>query len=227
MYRLGISSSVECSSEQASGEAVGSDEVANVSVLFKGCTFFGDPATTKGLAAGEIQVNLLKGRLGYINKAKHEVGVLLEPATSGGLFAEFEVSEGQVLFKVGEGNATEGAFYEETPGSPTGNDAVISPITPVNQMTHTFTQDYRVEEIKPYEAVSCHISHTCPRGTTGEFGAPNADYLNIPNHFEGGPQDSLEFVTEASSEPEGSSWSPAGQEITNVNTVEGNAEIKG
>ena len=30
---------------------------------------------------------------GYINKAAHEVGVLLEPAVAGGLFAEFESSK--------------------------------------------------------------------------------------------------------------------------------------
>ena len=60
---------MECETEHATGEAVASDEVANVSVRFKGCTFFGDPATTAGLAAGEIQTNLLKGKLGYIKKA--------------------------------------------------------------------------------------------------------------------------------------------------------------
>ena len=64
---------------------------------FKGCTFAGDPATTHGLSAGEIQVNALKGRLGYINKVGHEVGVILEPTTAGGAFAEFEVLEGNLM----------------------------------------------------------------------------------------------------------------------------------
>ena len=123
---IGVTPFVECVTEHASGEADGSNEVANVSVLFTGCTFFGDPATTKGLAAGEIRVNTLKGHLGYISAAKHEVGVLLEPATSKGLFAEFEVLNGVNDFRVGEGNATEGAFYEQAHGTPTGNDGVIS-----------------------------------------------------------------------------------------------------
>ena len=224
---LGIGASVECESEQASGEASGADEVVNVSVRFKGCTYFGNPATSEGSPAGEIQTATLKGKLGYLNGAKHEVGVLLEPAVAKGLFAEFYVNEGGNRFKVGEGNATEGAFYEKTPGVPTGNDGVISPIAPVNQMTHTFTQNYRVERVEAYEPASCPVSHTCPLGTEGEFGKPNLDYLNVPSHFEGGPTDALEFVTESVTEPEGSSWSPAGEEITNVNTVEGEAEIKG
>jgi hypothetical protein len=35
---------VECERENASGEAVGPDEVANIAVRFKGCTTFGLPA---------------------------------------------------------------------------------------------------------------------------------------------------------------------------------------
>ena len=195
---------------------------------FAGCTSFGEPATTPGLPAGEIQTAPFKGRLGYINKATHAVGVLLQPATAGGPFAEFEVFEGQKVDHVGAGSAAEGAFYEEASGTPTGNDGVISPITPINQMTHTFTQNYRTETIAPYEPVSCPISHTCPHGDENFAEEPAKDILNIPSHFEGGPVEALENYL-ANSEPGNGtgSWSPAGQEITNVNTVEGEAEIKG
>ena len=186
------------------------------------------PATTHGLPAGEIQTETLKGRLGYINKATHEVGVLLEPATAGGQFAAFEVIEGQKVDHVGEGNAAQGAFYEKADGTPTGDDGIISPITPVNQMTHTFTQNYRVETIAPYEPVSCPISHTCPHGDKNYAEKPAKDILNIPSHLEGGPLEGLENYIENTEPGNGTgSWSPAGQEITNVNTVEGNAEIKG
>jgi len=223
-----FSPSVECAAEHATGEAVSTNEVANVSVRFTGCTALGDPATTHGLPAGEIQTNVLKGRLGYINKATHEVGVLLQPATPGGEFAEFEIVEGQKIVHVGEGSAAQGAFYEEAHGAPTGNDGVISPITPVNQMTHTFTQNYRVEKIEPYEPVSCAISHTCLVGNKGAFGGNAEDVLNVPSHFEGGPVDTLEnYIANAEAENGTGAWSPAGEEITNVNTVEGEAEIKG
>jgi hypothetical protein len=219
---------VECASEHATGEAAGTAEVANVSVRFTGCTSFGEPATTHGLPAGEIQTDILKGRLGYIKKATHEVGVLLEPATAGGAFADFEVFEGQKEDRVGVGNAAEGAFYEEANGTPAGNDGIISPVTPINQMTHTLTQNYRGERIEPYEPVSCPISHTCPFGDKNFDEAPAKDFLNIPSHFEGGPVETLENYLANSEAGDGSgAWSPAAQEITNVNTLEGEAEIKG
>ena len=219
---------VECATEHATGEATGADEVANVSVRFTGCTSFGEPATTHGLPAGEIQTETLKGRLGYINKATHAVGVLLEPATSGGQFAEFEVFEGQKIDHVGAGNAAEGAFYEQANGTPSGNDGIISPVVPVNQMTHTFTQNYRIEKIEPYEPASCAISHTCPHGNKNFAEEPAKDFLNVPSHFEGGPAEALEnYLANENLENGTGSWSPAGQEITNVNTVEGEAEIKG
>ena len=212
---------IECTSEHNSGEAVSNDEVANVSVRFKNCTFSGAPATTPGLPAGEIQVNPLKGHIGYINKLTHQVGVLLEPATAQGRFAQFEVLGGAGLTNVGEGNATEGSFYEEagTPGSPTGNDGILSPITPVDQMTHTFTQQFRVEETEV----------PCLCGGRSKDGEKLRAYVNIPSHFEGGPLERLESQLTVN-EPETNEtglWSSAGQEITNVNVVEGEAEIKG
>ena len=198
---------VECESEQATGEASGSDQIQNVSVRFIGCSSFGLPATSAGLNAGEIQVNPLKGRLGYINKSTHEVGVLLEPVAVQGYFATFELLNGNLEMSVGEGNATEGSFYEESsPGVPTGNDGVISPITPVNTMTHTFTQNYRLTE-------------------------PREDVIqNEPSHLEGEPNRVLEDTPESIGEFEHGSqeaWSPAGEELSNTNTVEGDAEIKG
>ena len=146
-YSLGVRGKVvECKTEHATGEASGTDEVTDVNVTFKGCVAAtGYPATSPGHTPGEIVTFQLKGRLGYINKANHEVGVLLQPATAGGLFAEFEIGEepGEILEKVGVGNSTE-VRHEEL--GTTGNDGVISPITPVNHMSHTFTQNYRIEE---------------------------------------------------------------------------------
>ena len=104
---------------------------------------------------------------------------------------------------------------------------MISPITPVNQMTHTFTQNYRLE----------HTHFPCPENCyesgvnfeTNEYDrhplAKLEDYLNVPSKFEGGPLEAIESTL--GSEGATSEWSPAGQEITNINTVEGNAEIKG
>ena len=221
-YSSGIEpAKVECTSEHATGEATGTDEVGNISVRFKGCTYNGIPATTKGLPAGEIQVNPLKGRLGYINKASHEVGVLLEPATAGGEFAEFELLDGEAVFHVGVGNAVSGAFWEEpeNPGVPSGHDGIISPITPVDQMTPTFTQNYRVE----HKEVPCPAKTWC-----GEEGTnPVLEEVNTPSHFEGGQLEVLENYGDLTGFGVILEWASAGQEITNVNTVEGEAEIKG
>ena len=213
---------IECETENAHGEATGIDEVAGITVRFKGCNFGGTPATTPGLPAGEIQTNTLKGRLGYINKTNHEVGVLLEPAAAGGLFAKFEILEGILTASVGVGNPTEGSFYESqqpnvTPGVPSGHDGVISTITPISQMSHTFTQDYRTERI----TIPC-TDHTCDSPEDHGF-------INVPSRFEGGPLEALEWLaTHPTLEPVvTSAWGPAAQEITNVDTVEGEAEIKG
>jgi hypothetical protein len=203
---------VECTSEHATGEATGTDEVANVSVRFKGCQLFGIPAETHGLASGEIQVSTLKGKLGYINKSatpEPEVGVLLEPA-AGGLFAEFELEEVPLTTRVGVGNATAGAFYE--PEATGGYDGVISPITPINQMTHTFTQSYKAQVTKGVIPTCCGLGNKVE---------------NVPSHFEGGHIELLETYLENTEENFKEMWSPAAQELTNTNTVEGEAEIKG
>lgn len=230
-----LGAEVECEREHATGEAAGSNKIANVSVRFEGCTAFGLPATSPGLPAGEIQVNPLKGELVYYENeethAKKQVGVLLEPVAAGSQFAEFEIFEGETRQHVGEGNPTEGAFYEEAHGAPTGNDGVMSPIEPVDQMTHTFTQNYREKEINPYEPVSCHVSpSSCPGGDETEFGAgqTDGDDLNVPSHLEeSGKFEALESYQENPGTHETTSLAPAGEEITNVNTLEGEAEIKG
>ena len=189
---------VECTSEHASGEAVGSDQVANVSVHFNGCLIFGvDPCRTPGAAAEEIRTEPLKGNLGYIEKATTKVGVLLEPVAAKGRFANLECENIEADVSVGVGDSAEGAFY--TPEATGGYDGIISPITPINMMTPKFTQQYTA----------------------------NANRENIPSHFEGGHIELLETFLETTTLPiESTTWSPAGQEITNVNTVEGEAEIK-
>ena len=90
--------------------------------------------------------NPLKGELGYIKKSAKEVGVELEPAKKGGAFAEFECA-GTLGTVVGVGSKKTGAEYTSSgcngscPGTtPTeeahgGYDGIISPITPVDQMT--------------------------------------------------------------------------------------------
>ncbi len=187
---------VECEKETAVGEASGSKEVSKVSVKFVGCKLAGSSPCSNSSVEGEINVNLLKGKLGYISKAKKEVGVLLEPAVKKGEFAKF-VCSGFIATVVGVDANT------KTEGGPvytgSGHDGIISPITPVNTMTKEETQVYTINENEE----------------------------NIPSKFEGKPLDLLESYIYNNEQPEyRSSWSRAGETITNVNTSETEAEIK-
>jgi len=169
--------------------------VVNVSVIFRGCAVFGTIPCQNG-EEGEIVVNPLKGSLGYINKASKEVGLLLQPALKKGEFAKFNCNIGLTTV-VGMGNSKEGTAY---PGKG-GNDGIISPIGPVDQMTHAFTQTYTV----------------------------NAEEENIPSKFEGKPIDLLESYLYNTGEPQFSSkWSKAGETVTAVNVPaeEEGGEIK-
>jgi hypothetical protein len=216
--------SVECTAENNSGEAVAKNKVENIHVTFTGCVVFGSlPCESEGAAEGEISTNTLKGKLGWINKSTKEVGVLLEPAQKHGLFARFACI-GILETLVGVGNKKEGAFYVkgtnypsgcggECPGATPeeekhgGYDGVISPITPVNQMTGEFEQVY-----------STNHSLLEPQ--------------NIPSSFEGKHIDLLEdrvqcaVGAEEQCGKESIMWSAASEEITNVNTSEEEAEIK-
>jgi hypothetical protein len=190
---------IECESERNTGEANGTNEVRNVNVKFLGCKVFGSAPCSNGPNTGEITVNPLKGKLGYINKAGKEVGLLLEPAKKHGEFAKFNCA-GIITTVVGQGNTTEGAYYlPETTG---GYDGIISPITPVNTQTTKFKQVYAMNP------------------TT---------FANIPSKFEGKHIELLEDYIYGAEEPETNSdmWSPAGEEITNENTVAEPREIKG
>ncbi len=188
---------VECEAETSAGEAEGKNKIANVAVTFNGCKLLGIVVcNSSGAAAGEIKVNPLKGELGYINKAAKEVGVRLTPVKKKGAFAEFDCPGFKDHIVVGVGNSKEGAFY--LPENKGGNDAIISPITPVNAMTGEYTQVYTV----------------------------NAKTENQPTHFEGKPISLLEDYIETFSKETSTMWSSAGEEITNVNIPSEEGEIK-
>jgi hypothetical protein len=212
---------IECVAESSSGDAVSKNQVANVHVVFTGCKFSSLPCENTA-TAGEIVVNPLKGKLGWINKSEKKVGVLLEPeAGKHALFVSFECA-GVVFTDVGAGNKKEGAFYVQGTNYPEGcagtcelatpteekhggYDGIISPITPVNEMTSEFEQVYT---------------------ENGDKEVPQ----NIPNRFEGKHIDVLEAAMELYEEEEESEefylWSPAAEEITNVVEPEEAAEIK-
>jgi hypothetical protein len=99
-----------CQAGTNTGEITG-PKTGTATLKLTGCVVLSFKCTSPGAAEGEIVSNPLSITLGYINKAKLEVGVSLESAT-GGPFAEF---------KCGPVNVTE-----------TGS--LIGKITPVNKI---------------------------------------------------------------------------------------------
>ncbi len=207
---------IECTAENSSGEASGKNEVKGVHVTFTGCKALGSiPCENAG--PEEITTTELKGKLGYISKPNKEVGVLLEPVKKHGAFAEFVCPGLGLTTVVGVGSKKEGAAHtssgcdQECPGATPeeekhgGYDGVISPIKPVNEMTSTYTQEYKV--------VGTYTDEECPE--------------NTPSKFEGKHIDLLENRPYLTSEPTTSlMWGCAGEEITNVNTPAEAGEIK-
>ncbi len=193
---------VECEAESSLGVTEGKNKVSGVHVTFTGCILLGSvPCQSVGAAEGEIKTSELKGELGYINKAAHEVGVKLEPVTKHGPFAHFLCPGFGDDASVGVGNSKEGTWYTEGGKEKKGgNDQIISPITPVNEMTSTYTQVYTVNY------------------STDE---------NVPSKFENKPLSLLESYLEAEESGFSSLWTAAGEEITNVNTPTEPGEIKG
>ncbi len=187
---------VECKTERATGEASGKSDVKNVQVTFTGCAALGSYPCSNTSNAEEIKTSTLKGYLGYINKAKHEVGVALEPEAKKGLFAKFSCSIG-ITFEVGvpQGKKQGPAYH----GRKGGGDSVISPVTPVNEMSSSFTQVYSI----------------------------NGIYENTPTQLQGKKLDVLETSAFNTEKPSYRGlWGAAGEEITNVNTPEEAEEIK-
>ena len=178
---------VECTKEANEGAAAPPNKVINVKVVFTGCLALGSFPCSNTATEGEIDVDSLKGSLGYINKAKKEVGVVLEPAVKHGAFAKFNCA-GILTVTVGQGNAKEGAAY--SPEITGGFDGIISPITPVNEMATAFTQVFSINEADEnvpshFEGKHIELLESWVQGNAG----PEAD----------------------------SQWSKAGQTITNVN----------
>ena len=185
---------VECETERNAGEASGKDGISNVSVVFRGCKVLGSAPCSNTEKEGEIRVNELKGELGYINKSTKEVGVLLQPVKKNGSFAQFGCLEGELTTVVGVGSKKEGYAYPPKGG----NDGIVSPIEPVDQMTGAFTQTYTV----------------------------NSSEENVPQLEKGKTYLLESYIFNAESPEYTTKWSKAGETITNTNTPEEEGEIK-
>jgi hypothetical protein len=181
---------IECESEANTGEVSGNKTVSHIAVIFRGCKVLGSAPCSNTEHEGEIQVNELKGSIGWVNKkaSPREVGLLLEPKVKKGQFAKFGCLGGLIGTVVGEGNEKEGCAY---PLKKCGGDGIIGLIGPVDTMTSEQTQAFTANE------------------ETAE---------NEPSKFEGTkPLKVLESYVYNVENPEYTTkWSPAGETVTNL-----------
>jgi hypothetical protein len=90
---------VVCKKDTATGEVTG-PKTDSVTITLIGCVLNGIVCNTPGVAAGDIVTSPLFSTLGYINKAKKEVGDSLENPT-GAPFAQFICGSGLTVTVTG------------------------------------------------------------------------------------------------------------------------------
>jgi hypothetical protein len=93
---------VKCKSDTTNGTFTSPKAVSKVEVAFKGCKatvlgFIEVECKTSGASAEEIRTTALKGSLGYLNAAKKEAGLELEPEST--TFAAFECAGEKIEVK--------------------------------------------------------------------------------------------------------------------------------
>ncbi len=80
---------VGCETESSTGEYVGTKEVANVRVRFKGCKVVPFICTTVGLKEGELETVPLEGRVVWEKEKEHKAALDLYPSDGMEKFIEF------------------------------------------------------------------------------------------------------------------------------------------
>jgi hypothetical protein len=121
LHTPAVGGEVKCTAFKDSGELTSPTTEGKVVSTFSGCESLGKKCASPGAKAGTIVTNPLKGSLGYLNKAKHEVGVDLSPE-SGKYLAEFSCEGLEVKVE----------------------GSVIGQITPVNTFTKSTTTTFEV-----------------------------------------------------------------------------------
>ncbi len=119
---------VNCTAGGGEG-TIEATKTSKTTVKFTGCKAAGGfasiPCKTVGANAEEIVTKALVGKLKYLNEAKKEVVLVLEPEVAGGLFAEFTCEGLGVTEKI------------KVKGTSIGQ------LTPVNTLTKTTTLTFK------------------------------------------------------------------------------------
>jgi hypothetical protein len=105
---------VHCTASHGEGEITGRRSTES-NYWFTGCEAAGEKCKSEGAPEGEIKTGAIDGDLVYIDRAKREVGILLNP--SGGTYISFECG--------GESAQGQGSF--------------LAPVSPIDQESTSFT----------------------------------------------------------------------------------------
>jgi|SRR5271154_257902 len=138
---------ITCTSDTNEGELTG-PKSGTVVVTFLGCESSGFKCKSSGQAAGTIVTNTLETELGYINAAKHEVGLSLKP--KGELFVEFECVGGIIKVK--------------TRGSVIGRMTPILEMSETSLLVFTKTGDPCSQEITAFEKLATDTLESSKNG---------------------------------------------------------------
>jgi hypothetical protein len=173
---------ITCQAGQGSLEVASATELKNAAITFKGC--FAERVAllscqSAGQGSGEIVTNSIKATPVDLNAAKTEAGLLLEPETAGGLFAEFKCEfgpiketlkvKGSIIGKVpnaelNEFRETLHLEFNETKGTPTPNQVEGKGEKHVLLTKGEGTEPFEFEESGIQEAVSGTTTLTVQEG---------------------------------------------------------------
>ena len=146
---------MECASEHASGEATSTDEVSErlrAVHRLQPCRRARPPrmacprAKSRPIAEGSARLHQQShARSGCAAGTRRRLAVSSPNSKRSKVAREFA----SVSATRRKGTSTK----KPQPVTPSGHDGIISPIIPVNQMTHTFTQNYRAKN----SSVECRV----------------------------------------------------------------------
>lgn len=167
LHTPAVGGEVTCKSFKDAGSIATPTTENKVISEFKTCESLGKKCASPGQKAGTIKTNNLAGELGYINKAKKEVGVLLK-AETGSVLAEFNCEGLEIV--------TTGSVI----GRQTGD---------INTFSKTSTNVFQVngegfQEVKNFEGGPTHVLQSTINGSGPFESGQQAEALNKGEELE-------------------------------------------
>jgi hypothetical protein len=167
LHTPAVGGEVTCKSFKDEGHIATPTTENKVFSEFKTCESLGKKCASPAAKAGTIKTNALAGELGYINKAKKEVGVLLK-AETGSVLAEFNCEGLEIV--------TTGSVI----GRQTGD---------INTFSKTSSNVFQVngegfQEVKNFEGGPTHVLQSTINGSGPFESGQQAEALNKGEELE-------------------------------------------